>query len=237
MWTRCRWASVAGCAALVIALGCVGPDDDTSADDDDATGDDDAAAGDDDAADDDDTSAGDDDAAGDDDSGPDEGPNLLLNGGFEEGEGAYPGVGLHWETNDAGAHPDNDALDTAVAYAGAASQRITIDGAWDEGMIRQVTAYGSVSGGHVYRLRAMVRTEGMENPAAWYVLGLWWFDGDTWLAEVKNTEPPDVNYDWSELVIEAEAPANATRAAAVLSAHFDGTAWYDEVVLAEVVAR
>lgn len=89
--------------------------------------------------------------------------------------------------------------------------------------------------GHTYRLRSAVRTEGMANPAAWYVLGLWWFNNDTWLGEAKNEQQPDINYDWTVLVIEEVAPPGANRAAAILSAHYDGIAWYDDVVLAEVV--
>ena len=211
-------------------------------DDDDITpGDDDSTLGDDDSTEDDDSTPGDDDVQDDDtigdDDTTDEGPNLLLNPGFEEGEGAYPGVGLHWETNDAQAHPDNDVLDSVVAYEGTTSQRIETHGEWDTGMVRQVSGYGTVVEGYTYRLRAAVRTLGMANPAAWYVLGLWWFSNDTWLGETKNEEPADINYDWTVLVIEEVAPPGTNRAAAILSAHYDGTAWYDEVVLAEVVGN
>jgi len=204
-----------------------GDDDDfVPADDDDSGGTDDDSAGTDDDVDDD---------TGDDDATSAEGPNLLLNPGFEEGEGTYPGVGLHWETNDAQPHPDNDSLDSAVAYEGITSQRIDTHGSWDAGMIRQVSGYGTIVEGHTYRLRAAVRTEGMANPAAWYVLGLWWFSNETWLGEAKNEQPPDLNYDWIVLTIEEAAPPGANRAAAVLSAHYDATAWYDDVVLAEVI--
>ena len=226
----CLLLALAGCAGGETA----GDDDSTAGDDDTAMPDDDTAMPDDDTGDDD--SEGPDDDTGDDDT-SDEGPNLLLNPGFEEGEGTYPGVGLHWETNDAQAHPDNDYLDAAIAYAGSTSQRIETHGQWDAGMIRQVSGYGTVVEGHTYRLRAAVRTDGMANPAAWYVLGVWWFSNETWLGEAKNEQPTDINYDWTVLVIEAVAPAGANRAAAILSAHYDGTAWYDDVVLAEVVGR
>jgi len=218
-------------ASVALILGCPSSGDDDTAGDDDATAADDDQTGDDDTGDDD---TGDDDTADDDTS--DEGPNLLLNPGFEDGEGAYPGVGLHWETNDAQPHPDNDSLDSAVAYQGSTSQRIDTHGVWDAGMIRQVTGYGTVVEGRTYRLRAAVRTQDMANPAAWYVLGLWWFSNDTWLGEAKNEQPADINYDWTVLVVEEAAPPGANRAAAVLSAHYDGTAWYDDVVLAEVSA-
>ena len=74
---------------------------------------------------------------------PTEGPNLLLNGDFVQGEGAFPGVGLSWETNDAQPH-DEDYLDYASPYSGAASQCIATGGSWDVGALRQVSAYGSV---------------------------------------------------------------------------------------------
>lgn len=226
---------------LLLPLSCStddgGLDDDSSTgtDDDDTTGEADDDTSDDDVTADDDTD-GDDDTSGDDDTGSaGEGPNLLLNGGFEEGEGSFPGVGLHWETNDAQAHPDNDFLDSSAFYAGTTSQKITTHGSWDAGMIRQVSGYGTVVEGSTYRLRAMVRTQDMENPAAWYVLGLWWFANDSYVDEVKNDQPADNNYDWTQVVIEATAPPGVNRAAAILSAHYDGTAWYDEVVLAEVM--
>jgi len=220
---------------LVVLVGCPSSTDDDAVDDDDTTASDDDTT----ASDDDTTSADDDDGIppDDDDDTADEGPNLLLNPGFEEGEGAYPGVGLHWETNDAQAHADNDFLDDSVAFEGIYSQRIETHGEWDAGMIRQVSGYGTVVEGRTYRLRCAVRTQGMANPAAWYVLGLWWFANDSWLGEVKNEQPADLNYDWTVLVIEETAPPGANRAAAVLSAHYDGTAWYDDVVLAEVVDR
>jgi len=164
---------------------------------------------------------------------PTEGPNLLLNGDFVQGEGAFPGVGLSWETNDAQPH-DEDYLDYASPYSGAASQCIATGGSWDVGALRQVSAYGSVEAGAWYRLRAMVRAQGVENPAGWYLLGLWWFQDDSWLGEVKMEQPDQVVYDWSAVVIEAEAPAGAARAAAFLTAHTDGTACYDELVLARL---
>lgn len=161
------------------------------------------------------------------------GPDLLVAGDFERGEGAYSGVGYGWETNDAQQHVE-DSLDTARPYAGAASQCIATSGSWDAGAIRQVTAYGSVQAGQTYRLTAMVRTEEVSSPAGWYVLGLWWFASDTWMGEVKMQEPDEVNYGWTEIVIQAEAPPGVDRAAAFLTAHTDGTACYDEVRLQRV---
>ena len=39
--------------------------------------------------------------------GPTEGANLLMNSGFEQGEGDYTGVGYGWETNDGAVHGEN----------------------------------------------------------------------------------------------------------------------------------
>lgn len=59
-------------------------------------------------------------------------PNLLLSGGFEEGDGGYnglqPGVGVRWETVCGGAHPELYCLDSAVRHSGQFSQRMTCYG-------------------------------------------------------------------------------------------------------------
>ena len=65
------------------------------------------------------------------------GPNLIRNPGFEEGPSpTYPGVGLHWETNDAQPHPEVDVLTTATTHGGSYSQWLKANAAWDLGMVR-----------------------------------------------------------------------------------------------------
>jgi hypothetical protein len=45
-----------------------------------------------------------------------------------------------------------------------------------------------------------------------------------------------LNYDWTEIVLQGIAPEGADGAAALLNAHTNGTACYDEAVLARVGA-
>lgn len=160
--------------------------------------------------------------------------NLIRGGGFELGEGDYPGVGRYWETNDAQPHPEVDFLDAGIKHSGHYSQHLAANPVWDLGMTRQITDYGSVVPGRTYRLQAWVRTANVQNPAGWYVLGLWWFENDTWLGDVKMERPETNNYDWRLITIEAVAPPRANRLGAILTRHTDGDAWYDDVRAVEV---
>jgi len=159
--------------------------------------------------------------------------NLVQGGGFEQGEGAYPGVGKYWETNDAQPHPEVDLLDGSVQHSGRYSQHLAANPVWALGTVRQVTAYGSVTPGRNYRLQAWVRTANVQNPSGWYVLGLWWMENDTWLGDVKMQKQETNNYDWRLITIEAAAPPRANRLAVVLTRHTDGDAWYDDVSVVE----
>jgi hypothetical protein len=173
------------------------------------------------------------------DAGPETfGPNLLVDPGFEDGLGQYSGVARSWETNDAQSHPSFDFLDSSNCHSGTFCQRVAPMGAaWDSGILRQVTGYGSVTPGRTYELSGWVRTNGMVNSASWYVLGVWWFADDVEAdpsKDLKNPRPAQNNYGWTELKLRGVAPANANRAAAVLSGHFDGEAVYDDLRLREV---
>lgn len=161
-------------------------------------------------------------------------PNLIVNGGFEEGESAvYPGVGRGWETNDGQAHPEICSLDRTIRRSGRRSQKLAAHGEWDRGAVRQVTPYGSVQPGHTYRVTAWIRAEEVENPAGWYLLGLWWFSNDTWIGEMKMPKQDKLNFDWRRIEFEAVAPPTANRAAILLTRHTDGAAWYDDIELVD----
>lgn len=160
--------------------------------------------------------------------------SLIRNGGFEEGPGQYPGVGLYWETNDAQPHPEICSLDGSTRVSGTYSQKLAAHSEWDRGAVRQVSAYGSVQGGATYELRAWVKTSGIANPAGWYLIGIWWFQDDTWLGDVKNPPQNPLNHDWREIVFRGTAPANANRAGVLLTRHTDGTVWYDDISLQRV---
>jgi hypothetical protein len=160
--------------------------------------------------------------------------NMIQGGGFEQGEGKYPGVGVYWETNDAQPHPEVDFLDSEIRHSGRYSQHLAAHTEWDRGMIQQFTNYNTVTAGKRYRLEAWVRTANVENPAGWYVLGLWWLQDDTWIGDVKMDRQETNNYDWRLLTIEATAPPGANRVGVVLTRHTDGDAWYDDVRIVEV---
>jgi hypothetical protein len=162
------------------------------------------------------------------------GPNVIRNGGFEEGPGKFPGVGLYWETNDGQKHPDIDVLTANSRHGRRRCQYLKANPKWDLGAVRQVSAYGSVKPGRTYLIQAWVKTSGVRNPAGWYVFGAWWFKGDTYLGDSKMPRQETNNYDWRLISWTAVAPPGADRVAAFLSRHTDGNAWYDDVYIGEI---
>jgi hypothetical protein len=168
------------------------------------------------------------------------GPNLILNPGFEEGPSpTYLGAGLHWETNDALPHPEVDVLTTTTRHSGSYAQWLKANSSWDLGMLRQVSAYNSVTAGKTYRVSAWIRTANVQNLAGWYVFGVWFFHDDVRVpgdqSESKMPPQETLNYDWREITWTVVAPAGANRIAAVLTRHTDGDAWYDDVSVTEFV--
>lgn len=161
--------------------------------------------------------------------------NLIRNGGFEEGPGTYPGVGKYWETNDAQSHPAITVLTPETRHSGGFSQWLKAHSQWDLGAVRQVTPYNSVTAGKTYRVQAWIRTANVANPAGWYVFGIWWFHGDTYLSDSKMPRQETNNYDWRPITWTAVAPAGADRLAVVLTRHTDGDAWYDDIYVAEEI--
>jgi hypothetical protein len=166
--------------------------------------------------------------------------NLMKNPGFEDGLSAtYPGVGLHWETNDAQPHSDVDVLTGSISHSGAYSQWLKANPSWDLGAVRQVSAYGSVTAGKTYHVQAWIKTANVANPAGWYVFGIWWFNNDSLVdppaGESKMPRQETNNYDWRPISWEVVAPATANRVAAFLTRHTDGDAWYDDVFVGEVL--
>jgi hypothetical protein len=164
------------------------------------------------------------------------GPNLTRNPGLEEGPSPlYPGVGLYWETNDALPHPDVDVLTASTRHAGAHSQWLKADPVWDLGMLRQLTAYNSITPGKTYRVSAWIKTANIQNPAGWYVFGVWFFNNDTYLADSKMPKPEILNYDWREIAWNVVPPPPTNRIGVVLTRHTDGDAWYDDISLTEIL--
>ena len=132
------------------------------------------------------------------------GPNLVVNGSFEEGEGAQGGgVGAFWETVCGGPHAEIYSLDEEVRRAGDYSQRMDSDGyRFDEGAakcyhvddtgrpvhhpiegtrlgnqaIAQTLAPGAVFPGRIYRLSVYVRAEDVTEDWEWFRVGVYWLD-------------------------------------------------------------
>lgn len=163
--------------------------------------------------------------------GPAEGSNMLMNGGFEQGEGEYSGVGYGWETNDGASHGEN-WFDGHTPYSGSSAQ--CISASWSAAAIRQISRDATVTPGSYYRLRAMVRQQDAVSGHGWYLLGLRWYSGESYVSEVQMVNPHVLNYDWTQIVIEAQAPDGVDRGAAYLAAYTDGTSCYDDVVFAEL---
>ncbi len=163
---------------------------------------------------------------------PTEGSNQLMNGGFEQGEGSYTGVGYGWETTDGASHSEN-WLDYHTPYAGTAAQ--CISGGWSAAAVQQITREGTVTPGTEYRLRAMVRLQHSSSHHGWYVLGLRWYSGDSYVSEVQMNPSKELSYDWTGFRIDTVAPDGVDSAAAYLASYTDGIVCYDEVVLAELI--
>jgi hypothetical protein len=161
-----------------------------------------------------------------------EGTNQLMNGGFEQGEGNYTGVGYGWETVDGASHGEN-WLEQHTPFSGNASQ--CIGPSWSAAAIHQLTRENTVRAGDYYRLRAQVRVTAASSGHGWYVFGLRWYQDDTMLSEVQMLQPHSISYDWTPIVIDMQAPENANRASAYLAANTDGTTCYDELVFAQLI--
>ena len=80
----------------------------------------------------------------------------------------------------------------------------------------------------------MVRQQDASSSHGWYMLGLRWYTGETYVSEVQMLEPKLINYDWVQILIDVQAPTGVDRGAAYLAAYTDGTSCYDDVVFAEL---
>ena len=162
--------------------------------------------------------------------------NIIPNGDFEQGlEGLVP---RGWQVRTPGqpeACGDPSAhLFLAAPPPGCPGQSLTIDarGQWDCYAVQVVTDYNTISGGATYRFRASIRSEGQDNPAAWFVVGLQWLDsGDRFFGDLKNPQPTEVNFDWTVREYELTAPPEARRALIWLTAHYPGRVTYDNLSL------
>lgn len=166
--------------------------------------------------------------------------NLIAVGSLDGGMDGDAPVG--WEVRTpgqpavcAGSGPHVFASDPAPGCAGGA---ITVDAndVWDCYAVQTVSPYNSIEGGATYRIRATVRSQGNAvNPAAWFVLGVQWLDGnDGFFGDEKNPQPidpADNDHDWKVLEWELVAPAQARRILVWMTAHYPGEVEYDHVAV------
>ncbi|HRI09153.1 MAG TPA: hypothetical protein PKW35_15130, partial [Nannocystaceae bacterium] len=166
--------------------------------------------------------------------------NLIEHGSLDEGmNGAAP---AGWEVRSPGKDQEcagNDPHVFASAAApGCGGGGITVDAndAWDCYAVQTVSPYNSIEGGATYVIRATVRSSGNAvNPAAWFVLGVQWLDGnDAFFGDEKNPKPAaaaDNDFDWKVLEWEVQAPPEARRILVWMTAHYPGQVEYDHVAV------
>lgn len=159
----------------------------------------------------------------------------LIDGTFEEGLSGPAPAG--WQVRDpgfaAGCPTDTLSVVAGDPACGTSALRIDARGRWDCYAIQTFTDYGAIEPGRTYRIRARVRSEAQDNPAAWFVVGLQWLDGsDAVFGDEKNPRLADVSYDWTVIEWDLVAPAGARRALIWLSAHYPGRVTYDDVSIA-----
>lgn len=157
----------------------------------------------------------------------------LIDGRFEDG--LVDGVPVGWQVRDPATRAacgDGHLWLTTGPDGCGTSLVIDALGRWDCWAIQRFTDYGTILGGHRYRVSAVVRSEGQNNPAAWFVVGLQWLDAnDRVFGDEKNPRLADVNYDFTLVSWDLVAPAEARRAVVWLSAHYPGRVTYDQVAL------
>jgi hypothetical protein len=83
------------------------------------------------------------------------GPNLIKNGGFEQGDGGWngkqPGTGKVWECICGGAHPEIYSLDSKVKHSGRFSQRMDSTGYHEKWVQEGVYCYSPDESGNEVR--------------------------------------------------------------------------------------
>lgn len=168
------------------------------------------------------------------------GPNLIQNGGFEEGSNpaCNNGYGKYWESL-SGCNLNDHMVTSASKHSGTWSQRLGGPShAWDAGLVRQVTPYNSVQEGRTYQVSVWIKAQGIDNPGGWAVFRCDPFVNDTTPYQVKMPQQEVFNYDWRLISWQMTIPygSGINRLGAILSGHWGaGTVWYDDVSITEVV--
>ncbi|MCC6900811.1 MAG: hypothetical protein IT377_17665 [Polyangiaceae bacterium] len=167
--------------------------------------------------------------------------NLIAHGSFEEGMTGLAPTG--WEVRTPG-QPDackssgqpgeHVFITSGPGACGGKALAVDARGAWDCYAVQRVSDYGSIQGGATYRISASVRSTGNAvNPAAWFIVGAQWLDGnDAFFGDEKNPKPASAaanDFDWKVIQWDVVAPQNAKRILVWLSAHYPGRADIDNV--------
>lgn len=167
--------------------------------------------------------------------------NLFAHGTFEEGMNGLAPSG--WEVRTPG-QPDkckgsgqpSEHVFLTQGPTGCGGNALAMDarGEWDCYAVQRVSDYDSIQGGATYRVSASVRSTGNSvNPAAWFILGAQWLDGnDAFFGDEKNPKTASAaenDFDWKVLSFDLVAPPNAKRILIWLSAHYPGRADIDNV--------
>jgi hypothetical protein len=151
---------------------------------------------------------------------------LLSNGGFEVGAGGVPTA---WTPS--GPSTGTLAWDQSVSHSGSASVSISDSGS--QASWTQSASTGVVTAGQ--RLQATVWAEGT-GVTGYNVLAVSWFDADNdYLGNDVSSPLPLGQSNWTELGVDASAPAGAAFAVIYLQSSNDsGTVWFDDASLVDV---
>ncbi len=136
-----------------------------------------------------------------------------------------------WQVRDPGA-PDRcgDPSEHVYVTDGPCGSAIAIDarGEWDCYAIQAFTDYSTIEPGATYRLSFAARSEGQDNPAGWWMIGVQWLDGaDGVFGNEQNPAQSPLDFEWTRIDWDLVAPANARRAVVWLTAHYPGRVDFD----------
>lgn len=162
----------------------------------------------------------------------------LIEGTFETGfDGLAP---RGWQVRDPAAPGRcGDAASHVFLTApppGCAGNALAVDarGTWDCYAIQVYTDYDTIRGGRTYRVSAMARSVGRDNPGGWFFLGLSWLDGaDRVFGDERNPRIEPLDFDWRRVEFDVVAPSEARRAVVWLTAHYEGRMDFDQVSIVE----
>lgn len=159
-------------------------------------------------------------------------PGSLIPGELDALDGlAPPG----WQVRDPAAPGRcGDASEHVYLTDGPCGTALAIDarGEWDCYAVQAFTDYSTIEPGATYRLSFAARSEGQDNPAGWFMIGVQWLDGsDGVFGNEQNPEQSPLDFGWKRIDWDLVAPAEARRAVVWLTAHYPGRVDFDALSL------